>query len=168
MSSVLNDLIDNLNKQIDNLEQFEHLLGNQQDVLIRNDVDHLKESLNEQNQLISSAKNLENRRKVIVDNYRKEIGEENQDLTLSEICEKTDGTLSEQLKKLRETLLNSSNKVNRLREQNEMLVNQSMEIINGTMKIIYNTDERGKPSYNAGCNRPTASGPSRLVLNKVI
>lgn len=168
MKDAVDELVDNLNDQITNLEQFERLLARQRDLIIRNDIGPLKDNLNVQNRLIFEAKGLEDRRQAIVDNCKHLFGVNYKESTLKEICEKVELPRSEQLRSIRDALLQAVKKVDRLRKQNEMLINKSLEIIDGTMKIYCRSDDRGKPSYNSEGNRPETDRPSRLVLNRVV
>ena len=168
MKNVVDDLISNLSEQINNLNQFEQLLTDQQQMLMKNEVDSLKENLGTQNRLISAAKGIENRRNAILGNFSMELDEVNEGLTLKEICERIDDTYGTKLKEIRQTLINAVEKVNNLRKKNELLIQKSLEIIDSSMKIYLQGDNRGKASYTDSGSAPSSSGSSRMVLNKVV
>ncbi|PJA26676.1 MAG: hypothetical protein CO189_09625 [candidate division Zixibacteria bacterium CG_4_9_14_3_um_filter_46_8] len=168
MGSVLDNLIINLDEQIKTLEQCEKLLAGQQEYLVRNDVDSLKINMTNQSRLISKARNLERKRLAIVNDYLREAGSGREDIKLGDLCNEVDPEYGNQLRELRQTLKVSLDRVNLVRRQNESLIKQSLEMINGTMKIYYHEDNRGVPSYTAGGNTPNDQGVANMVLNKIV
>lgn len=168
MGNAVEDLIVNLEEQISNLEAFEGLLSEQQQLILKNDVGPFQESLAEQNRLIFAAKEIEHKRQVIVDSYQKEQGDTNPQATLDDICRQVESGYAEQLRDIKKTLTDSMRKVERLKEKNEILINKSLEIISDTMKIYYQGDDRGKQSYSAKGSSLKNTGSSRVVLNEVI
>ena len=168
MSNAVEELIKNLEEQIENLEDFEGLLNEQQQLILKNEVGPFQESLNRQNRLISAARDIEKKRREIVENYSREKGDNSPHPTLTDICQHDDNGYTDQLKSIKETLTNSVRKVERLKEKNEILIKKSLEIINDTMKIYYQGDDRGIPSYTSNGTNPKKSGYSRIVLNEVI
>ncbi|GEM_PF-6869900 len=168
MGDILETLINNLDKQIKNLEELQQLLTAQRKSLVYDDVNSLKENMNLQNRLITRTKNLEKDRISLLKNISNELGLEDNELRLIDICNSVGPAYSKRLMELRGDLINSLEKLKELRNQNEALIKRSMEIVNDTMKIFYYTDDRGKPSYDAAGVRPSFNTESNLALNRVV
>ncbi|MCK5127159.1 MAG: flagellar protein FlgN [candidate division Zixibacteria bacterium] len=122
----------------DEAELFQHflkMLGNQQEALIKSDVDTLQRVTSELQGIVSQSKRLEDDRVVTVDEIRR-LGGADDDLTVSQICDMADESRSTQLKTLRETVLNLYSRIEETRMRNGLLIQQSVEQIRNTIEIL--------------------------------
>ncbi|MBD3234626.1 MAG: hypothetical protein GF315_12950 [candidate division Zixibacteria bacterium] len=168
MSSEINNLIRNLDRHIDNLEQVESVLLEQRDLLTSDNVEGLKQNLLTQGDLISQAKNIESERGRLIQDYLIQIGKGGGEATLRDLIEHIDPSYSGALKKLRSDLKRAIERIEHLREQNQDFIRRSLDLINDTVRLYYNTDDRGTPAYNSLGNNPESKAMTNATLNEVI
>ncbi len=168
MSSEIDNLIRNLDRHINNLEQVESVLLEQRDLLTADDVEGLKQNLLTQGDLISQAKCIESERGRLIQDYLLQIGKGGGEPTLRDLIEHIDPSCTGTLKKLRSDLKGAIERIDWLREQNEDFIRRSLDLINDTVRLYYNTDNRGTPAYNSLGNNSESRAMTNATLNEVI
>lgn len=111
-------------------------LTDQQNYLIENDLDGLKNSIRELNLLAQKALTLENGRKAVIKRISLKLNMGNNDVTLSNLLARFEGRNFDELERLRNTILDVHIKVTARKECNELLINQSMNVIKQTVDYL--------------------------------
>jgi flagellar biosynthesis/type III secretory pathway chaperone len=147
MKTAENNIVDGtLNKLLDKLisvigdeavlfEKFLELLERQQQALIANDADDLKEVTARLQQVVSHSQKLEACRIESVEEIRR-LGGSDANLNVSQICEMADSARSNQLRTFRDTILGLYSRIEEIRMRNGLLIEQSLEQIQHTIDTI--------------------------------
>jgi len=117
-------------------------LAEQQKHLIENDLDGLKDSIREINQLAQKFMTLEKARKEIVKRILEESRIGKNDINLSGLMARFKGRNLEELERLRNTILDTHVKATVQKERNKRMIKQSMNIIR---QSVNHPDEKDNP-----------------------
>jgi len=117
-------------------------LTEQQQHLIENDLNGLRDSIEKISLLAQEAMTLENGRKNVIARISDKLKIDKEDITLSKLLDRFKGHNFEDLVGLRNTILDTHVKATAQRERNELLINQSMNIISQTVDYL---NERNSP-----------------------
>jgi hypothetical protein len=128
-------------------------LAEQQKHLIENDLDGLKDSIREINQLAQKFMSLEKIRKETVKRILEESQIGKNDINLNNLMARFKGRNLEELERLRNTILDTHVKATVQKERNKRLIKQSMNIIR---QSVNHPDENDNPRGGRGVPVPQA------------
>ncbi|UCC78327.1 MAG: flagellar protein FlgN [Candidatus Zixiibacteriota bacterium] len=114
----------------------------QQRYLIENDLKGLKDSIEKISLLAQEAMTLENGRKNVIARISEKLKVDENDITLSKLLDRFKGHKFQELEHLRDAILDTHVKATAQRERNELLINQSMNVIGRTVNYL---NERKNP-----------------------
>jgi hypothetical protein len=137
MISGLNELIEILSAEQKIYQQYLQLLTEQQECLIKNDLDAIRESTEKINTLAQQATNLENGRQKIIARLSNSAEIKFDDINISKLIEKFAGPGFGKLEQLKDTIMEMHEQVTRQKTRNELLIDQSMGIISQTIQFIH-------------------------------
>lgn len=126
------------------------------DVVIKGNVDELKNLVDEQNIIIINLGKLENKRQTLVDDYCKKEGLDSSKITISDLIKI--GPYKEELKKLQDGINEKINDVVKYNKKNGMLISKALDFVDKSYNLIksaltsdgglYNQGGRGKNSIS--------------------
>jgi len=128
-------LIDILGKEAALFESFLELLERQRELLVKDDVEELNKITDLQREKLVESRILNRQREELVEKIKVANAIED-DLNVTRLLEMVDKGRADQLAKLRNLILNLSEKITTTRNQNAMLLNQSREYIAKTMEML--------------------------------
>lgn len=162
VARLLESLVTTIGEEAQLFKNFLHHLESQQKALVERDSANLKEATTRLQQVVAVSQELENSRIDIVDEIRRLKGAD-EDLNIAKICNMADPNEADQLRRLRETILELYERIEVTRMRNALLVEQSMEQIHHTIETIGQIPV-GHQVYHrsGGVNRERAS----LGLNR--
>ncbi|MEW5993888.1 MAG: flagellar protein FlgN [Candidatus Zixiibacteriota bacterium] len=128
-------LIDILGKEAALFESFLELLERQQKALVANDTDELDRITELQREKMTESRILNRQREEVVAQI-KSANAIDGDVNVSRLLEIVDENQAAQLEKLRQLILNLTDKITRTRNRNAMLLNRSREYIARTMEML--------------------------------
>lgn len=128
-------LIDILGKEAKLFESFLDLLEQQQRMLVENDVDGLNRITDLQREKLVESQVLNRQREETIEQIKVANAVEG-DLNVTRLLEIVDREHADQLAKLRNLILNLTEKITHTRNQNAMLLNRSREYIAKTMEML--------------------------------
>lgn len=117
-------------------------LTEQQQHLIESNLNGLRDSIEKISLLAQEAMTLENGRKNVIARISDKSKIDKEDITLSKLLDRFKGHNFEDLEGLRNTILDTHVKATAQRERNELLINQSMNVISQTVDYL---NERNSP-----------------------
>lgn len=129
------ELIEILRKEASLFETFLVLMEEQQEALIKNDIERLNGVTDIQREKAVESKLLSKRREDLTKELASEVGSE-EDLTISRLIECVSSDQAIILGQLRDSILDLNNRIVRVRSQNELLINRSRENIMKTMELL--------------------------------
>jgi len=128
-------LIDILGKEAALFESFLELLEQQQKMLVENNVEGLNRITDLQREKLIESRILNRQREALVEQIRDSNAVEG-DLNITRLLEIVDKDHADQLAKLKDLILNLTEKITQTRNQNAMLLNRSREYIAKTMELL--------------------------------
>lgn len=147
MSSLVSQLIEVINRESVCLEKFLTLLSEEQEFLVKNDVDSLRRSIEEQEKTIQDARKLEEARIKLTDSLAEKLKIDKGEINMSKLIELVEESYSTKLRELQSTLSSLYAKLERKRRKNEFLIKQSMKYVNKSIKIFLGLEGKD-PSYS--------------------
>ena len=147
MHSQVSQLIEVINREILCLEKFLTLLSEEQKILVEDEVDSLRRSIEEQEKTIGDARKLEDARIKLTDSLAEKLKIDKGEVKLSKLIELVEESYSTKLRELQSTLTTLYTKLERQRKKNEFLIKQSMKYVDKSMKIFLGL-ERKDPGYS--------------------
>jgi flagellar biosynthesis/type III secretory pathway chaperone len=132
---LLDRLISVIREEAILFEKFLRLMEQQQQALINNDAETLRNATEELHGVVGRSFKLEKDRAEVVEEIRVVEGTMG-DLNVSKICDMADENRSTQLKNLRETILGLYSNIEEIRMRNGLLVEQSLDQIRHTMELL--------------------------------
>ncbi len=147
MQNELNELIKILSAEHKIYQDYLQCLIEQQEFLIQSDLKGIKTSIDKISVLAQKAMNMENGRRTVISRLSAKLGMNPHDVTVSKILQQFEGPRFEELDKLKDKILDTYSKVINQKTRNELLIDQSMNIIQQTMQII-NDVENPQPTYD--------------------
>ena len=137
MERDLKELTEVLKAEKDVFVKYLEKLNLQQAALIENNLEGIRSSIEEINVLAQKAVNLEIGRRSIVDRMSRKLGVAPDDITISKLLEKFKGPNFEELDRLKNTMLEINEKVKTQKYRNELLIEQSMSVIQQSINYIH-------------------------------
>lgn len=140
-------------------------LTEQQQRLIENDLKGLRDSVEKISLLAQEALTLENGRKNVIARISEKLKVDKNNITLTKLLERFQGRNFEDLEHLRNAILDTHVKVAAQRERNELLINQSMNVIKQTVDYL---NERNNPrvTYDNPTRKNSVGSAKRGLLTR--
>lgn len=135
----LEQLIAILGRETDLLQELHTLLAAQQEALVRNDVEDIKQSVEGQISTLSKIAQLERERISLLGAVQFGADGDKQDVTLSNLIEVAPEH-GERLREVRTALKDVLDAIGTLNKHNGMLINQSLSYIGKTLRMIAGED----------------------------
>ena len=132
---MVDQLIKTLGREAALFEKFLGLLEDQQRMLVKNNVEGLKEVTAELHEKLSESWLLNDQREKLVEEIRVTNAIEG-DLNVTRLLEIVEENQADKLIRLRELINNLNDKIATTRDQNAMLLNRSREYIHKTMEML--------------------------------
>jgi hypothetical protein len=142
MEKDLRELESILNAEQDLFSVYLEELTEQQKHLIENNLDGLNNSIREINLLAQKVLTLERERKDVIKRISGKLRLDKDDITLNNLLARFTGRNSEELERLRNTILDTHVKATVQKERNKFLIKQSMIVIRQTVNYL---NEKNNP-----------------------
>nr|MBN2276236.1 flagellar protein FlgN [candidate division Zixibacteria bacterium] len=134
-SELIRELVETLKREASLFESFLELLEQQQQALIENNLNALKETTERQRERVIESGILARKRELLT----RQLAEEQNitgDVTVSRLMELVLPGQATTLELLRDTIIDLNGKIMKIRSQNELLINHSRETIMKTMELL--------------------------------
>ena len=164
VDSTMLQLVELVQKEVDTFRALLDSMEIEQKALISQDVPEIEKAIGLQRDLATNAGALERARVKLVGEISRELGETAKDLTLKRLIDRIEGPHSQQLSKMRETLLSMHEKIQTANKQNSLLIKQSMKYVDKSLQIM--TGDGPATGVYAESGKVSKSG--RTVLNQVV
>jgi hypothetical protein len=167
MDSRITELTAILQKEEKVFQDYLGLLTQQQENLIKNDLSGIKSSIEKINELAQDAANLENGRRKVVSKLSQNLGMNPEDINISRILESLDGPKFDELESFKNKILEFHRKIASQKRRNQLLIDQSMNVINQTMQFIH---EIGNPkaTYDNPVMARGGAGSQGALISRMI
>jgi flagellar biosynthesis chaperone FliJ len=142
MEKDLRELESILNTEQDLFSVYLEMLTEQQKHLIENNLDELNKSIREINILARKILRLERERKEVIKKISEKLRLDEDDISLGNLLARFTGRNSEELERLRNTILDTHVKATVQKERNKFLIKQSMNVIRQTVNYL---NEKNNP-----------------------
>jgi hypothetical protein len=155
---MINQLIDIISREAALFESFLELLQRQKEMLVTNDLDELQQITERQYEKLAESRILNKQREELVAQIKASRAIDG-DLTISRLLTLVDQNQAEQLRQLREVILELNEKINSSRNTNALLLNQSREFVAKTMAMLSKMNNP-EPTYSRS---KSEADPARAV-----
>ncbi len=155
---MINQLIDIISKEAALFESFLELLQRQKEMLVTNDLIGLQEVTERQHEKLTESRILNKQRETLVAQIKAARAIDG-DLTVSRLLELVDQNEAQQLRQLRDIIVELNQKINDSRNTNAMLLNQSREFVAKTMAMLSKMNNP-EPTYSS---KMTDHDPARPI-----
>lgn len=160
MSEVLQNLEDNLKRQVTLYDELNTLEGYKQKALIKSNLPELERLTVQEEQLLIAAGHLENERVLWAEQIGSELGKAPEDLTLAELAEHYP-----LLQGVRMDLDRSVRSLQEIHEINTQLLQQAMKVLDFTVGMLTHQE---KNTYHHPTNSKENEGPKLHLLDRRI
>ena len=158
MASLMDNLLDVLDKEERAYQQLISLGEEKKQVLIKADIVALEEITNREQDVSSTLRNLENKREKVMDDMSIVLNKKKNELTLSKMIEILGKQPDEQkrLSEIKERLGTTLRQLNVINEQNQMLTQQALELVEYDLNLFRSmrqapeTANYDRNAYNTG------------------
>lgn len=134
-SELVVELIQLLEQEASLIETFLALLEEQQAALVQNDLEAINRVTNLQRKKAAEGGKLSRRRDELIGRIS-EIYDGTANISISRLINLVSSGQAHDLSRIKDTILDLSEKVNKVKTQNELLINQSRENIKATMELL--------------------------------
>jgi hypothetical protein len=155
---MINQLIEIISREAALFESFLELLQRQKELLVTNDLDGLRQITERQHEKLIESRILNKQREELVARIKASQSIDG-DLTVSRLLTLVDQNQAEQLRQLRDLIIELNEKINSTRNTNAMLLNQSREFVAKTMTMLSKMNNP-EPTYTRS---KTESDPAHAV-----
>lgn len=150
MPGLINELIDVLNSQSEVYEKLLELSMSKKNVIIKNEINVLKEITASENALIGKSQRLEKKRLGLISDVANVLNEKEENITLTSLAEiikeqAEHEILVEATKRIR-TVLEELKTVN---DGNKILIENSLEYIDFNINVMQSTFSEEPPTYSS-------------------
>lgn len=141
MASLIEELIDVLDKELDIYQQLIPIANEKTQIIIKNDLAALQENTDQEQLAVDQINALEHRRDTITNNIKIVINRKSDTLNLKTLIVLLDSQPKEQgkLSKLHDELNSVIQQLMDINSRNKYLIEQSLEMIEFNMNIIQST-----------------------------
>ncbi len=152
---ITENLIKVVSREVEHLDRLLALMTEQQVQLVEGNVPAVEDNVRQQEQMLQRSHELERERKRLLDQLSAHVPSEADALTLTRLSTLLSGTYAERLDKLRTTLMSTATNIQRVRRQNELLIDRSMMHIRETIRLLAGRSDDGssyapRPPRTAG------------------
>ena len=162
LSDKVASLIELISQEASIFEDFLMLLGRQQEMLVKNDIDGLnKVTALQREKLVESQ--LQNKKRDELISQIKSANAIEGDLNVSRLIELVDENQGNRLIQLRSIINGLSSKINEVRDQNALLLNRSREYIARALELLSRINN---PNINYAQNGLPAKNGAAVVVNR--
>lgn len=160
MASLIEELITVLEEEDNEYKKLTELTNRKTPVIVKGDLDALKDITAEEQGFIEKLNRLEKRRMEAVKDIALVLNKDEKELTIKAIVELLEGQDAEQkrLSLVHDSLKTTLSNISRLNEMNKNLINSSLEMVEfniNMLKGIYQSPELGNYGKDA-CNTESA------------
>ena len=141
MDTQLEELIKILQREEKIFREYLELLTEQQGNLMKNDLEAIRQGIQKISQLAGIATELENARRIIVAKLSEKLRVKPNDINLSEMLDKVNGAPFDELESLKNKVLEFHEKIMSQSRRNELLINQSMNILSQSIQLMNQSDD---------------------------
>jgi flagellar biosynthesis/type III secretory pathway chaperone len=147
-----------LAREVDLLERLLAILQEGQAILVKGNVERIKEIIEKQINLVDQFAAVERERQAVLGNLNRD-GRYGNDVQMDLLIEEADGESASTLRSLRTSLREVLGKLGTVNKRNSMLIRQSLSYIDRTIRLIAGEDGSAK--------QYTASGDLRSIVGNV-
>ena len=151
---MVNRLIEIISKEAALFESFLELLQEQKEMLVTNNIAGLNRVTERHQEKLVESRLLSRQREQLIEEI-KAANAIDGDLTVTRLLELVDENQAGRLLELKELILSLNDEINRTRNSNAMLLNQSREFIAKTMSALSRINHPHKTYAPAGAARET-------------
>jgi len=144
MQAIVEQLITIVSKEIDAFDQLLTTLREKQRAIVEGEIERLNASVKEESEIANAARNLEGERIESSKRLARELSMENLNPKLSEIIDNVEQKYAQRLQEQRDLLRAMIQKVQTLNQNNQFLLNYSLNFIEKSMEILLTGGERLK------------------------
>ncbi len=162
LSEMVEKLIETLSSEALMFEDFLKLLGQQQEMLVNNDIEGLNRVTELQREKVAQSQLLNQRRERLVSEIQSANAIEG-DINVSMLLEHADEHQGERLIQLREIIQSLTQKIGEVRNQNAMLLNRSREYIMRTMELL---SKINNPDSGYAASGETVENSTALAIDR--
>ena len=160
MASLIEELITVLEEEDNEYKKLTELTNRKTPIIVKGDLDALKDITSEEQGFIERLNRLEKRRIEAVKDIALVLNKDEKELTIKAIVELLEGQDAEQkrLSLVHDSLKTTLSNISRLNEMNKNLINSSLEMVEfniNMLKGIYQSPELGNYGKDA-CNTESA------------
>ena len=137
LSEKVASLIELISQEAAVFEDFLKLLGRQQEMLVKNDVDGLNKVTALQREKVVESQLLNKKREALISEIKSANAIEG-DLNVTRLIELVDEDQGGRLLQLRDIISGLNRKISEVRDQNALLLNRSREYIARTLEMLSN------------------------------
>jgi flagellar biosynthesis/type III secretory pathway chaperone len=161
---MIDRLIDIVGQEAALFESFLELLEQQQQMLVKNDVEGLNRVTQQQREKLRESQRLNRQREEIIEHIKQANAIEG-DLNVTRLVEIVDQDRAHQLIKLRDLIQSLNDKITTTRNQNALLLNRSREYIAKTMEMLSRINA---PSNTYGASGAQKGPAASVVVNRSV
>ncbi|MDH4156013.1 MAG: flagellar protein FlgN [candidate division Zixibacteria bacterium] len=132
---MIDRLIEIIGREAAVFECFLELLEKQQEALVKNDLEALKNITSLQREKLVESQLLNKQREELVEEI-KQVNLISGDLNVTRLLKLVDKDRADRLSRLKNSILALNDKINDVRNQNALLLNRSREYIHKTMEML--------------------------------
>lgn len=140
MSDVIEQLISVVAEEAEHCERILVLLRQQQDCLVRGDIENLQNNLRDQENSLRRSRELERRRRSLAQQVAEAADLQEQSPSLKTLIATLSDDYGRRLSELRISMAAAIERVNKTKEQNRMLIERSLTNINEIIKLLAATN----------------------------
>jgi hypothetical protein len=161
-SELVRELIEVLKKEASLFETFLELLEEQQQALVRNDLDGINRTTERQREKTVESAILSRKREELISRITLE-GCAGENITISKLIDAVSSGQAEILGRLKASILEIMEKINRTKSQNEMLIDRSRRNIARTVELLARINA---PEGSYGRAGKQENGTANLALDR--
>lgn len=165
MDNMIKKLVDILNKELSVYKDILEVSTKKTKVIINGAAKELDKITQVEQTMILQIGRLENERENLVDNIKKQLKIEEDDVSISKIIDNLKDEYKVEIENIRKELLDILNKIKERNELNSMLINDSLEYINFNLNLLANTS--AETTYSDKVNKNNEKANSNLFDAKV-
>lgn len=141
MASLIEELIDVLDKELDIYQQLIPICNEKTQIIIKNDLAALQEITDKEQYAVDQISSLEHKRETIMTNIKIVINQKSETLNLKTLIQMLEGQPKEQkaLSILHDKLNSIIRQLKEINARNQTLIEQSLEMIEFNLNVIQST-----------------------------
>ena len=158
MATLIDNLIQVLEDEYEVYNKLITISNEKTKVIVANDVNHLKEITDQEQDILTTIANLEHKREEFSNDIAMVLGNSTDNVTLHGIIELMEGQpeIQNQLSDVHDRLLNIVKQLSEINKHNSVLVNDQLEMIEFNLNVLQGmrqapeTGTYNKGAYNTG------------------